>query len=449
LEKIMTDNEAGARSIKVLLPPKYKARKPLSAVPGKFVAGILAAGVARRLEPISSIIAKPMFPLGGDFPICQNWVERLERVGIGQVGMNLYAVPISIKQHFGDGSTFLTEISYAHEETSPSGTLGGAIKIMDELERKIGSTFDTIIIPSGDVITEMTDDDFMAMLALHKQNGAAATLLLTPVPWHTLGEFGTVELEGIEVSRGKTVDNASYAKILTFNEKDPNAVSNLVNASCYIFEKSFLASLRPLLTECTPDREKVPEPFYDFGQHVFPAMLGKLPYRSELAKHRDALFGFVSNAVWFDIGRKRDYLELNKSALLGHIRLHIPYPKMPGGYYLGANTHIAEGAIIIPPVIIGNDCDIATGATIGPNTVLGNGWKVGSGTTVSNTVAWRHYSYTNIPKDRQIGENLVVDQCILVGGVIKESMKEKVADLGPNGQIVMTGIDTVPNAPRA
>ena len=107
----MTELDAGARSLRVVLPPKYQARKPLSSVPGKFVAGILAAGVARRLEPISSIIAKPMFPLAGDFPICQNWVERLERAGISQIGVNLHAVPISIKEHFGDGSAFLTEPS--------------------------------------------------------------------------------------------------------------------------------------------------------------------------------------------------------------------------------------------------------------------------------------------------------------------------------------------------
>jgi mannose-1-phosphate guanylyltransferase/phosphomannomutase len=390
-----------------------------------------------------------MFPLGGDFPICQHWVERLERVGIGQIGMNLHAVPISVKERFGDGSAFLTEISYVYEATAPSGTLGGAIKIMDLLEQKIGSTFDSIIIPSGDVITEMTDDDFMAMLAFHRQSGAVASLLLTPVPRSAVGEFGTVELEGIDVSPGKTVDNAAYARIETFHEKDPNASSNLVNASCYVFERSFLESLRPLLTECTPDRQKVPEPFYDFGQHVFPAMLGGLPYRSELAKYRKALFGFVSSALWFDIGRKRDYLEVNKSALLGKIRMHIPYPQMPGGYFLGANTRIAEGATIIPPVIIGNDCDIATGATIGPNTVIGNGWKVGKGTTVSNTVAWRHYSYTNIPKLREIGDDLTIDKCILVGGVIKESMKEKVADPGPNGEVVTTSLDVVPSGPRA
>ncbi len=203
LEKIMTERDDGARSLRVVLPPKYRARKPLSSVPGKFVAGILAAGVAKRLEPISSIIAKPMFPLGGDFPICQNWVERLERVGIGQIGMNLYAVPVSIKEHFGDGSAFLTEISYVHEEAAPSGTLGGAIRIMDMLERKLGPSFDTIVVPSGDVITEMTDDDFMAMLTLHKQNRAAATLLLTPVPWNTLGEFGTVEPRGYRGVAGK------------------------------------------------------------------------------------------------------------------------------------------------------------------------------------------------------------------------------------------------------
>ncbi len=178
-------------------------------------------------------------------------------------------------------------------------------------------------------------------------------------------------------------------------------------------------------------------------------MLGRLPYREDLGQHRNALFGFVSNALWFDIGRKRDYLEVNQSALAGNIRLHIPYPKLPGGYFMGANARIAEGVTIIPPVIIGNDCEIEAGATIGPNTVIGDGWKVGKGTTVSNTVAWRHYSHTNIPKLRQIGDDLRIEKCILVGGVIRESMNEKVADTRPDGEIVTTSIDVVPSGPRA
>jgi len=44
---------------------------------------------------------------------------------------------------------------------------------------------------------------------------------------------------------------------------------------------------------------------------------------------------------------------------------------------------------------------------------------------------------------------LVIDQCILVGGVIKDSMKEKVADIRPDGEVVTTSLDVVPSGPRA
>jgi mannose-1-phosphate guanylyltransferase/phosphomannomutase len=122
---------------------------------------------------------------------------------------------------------------------------------------------------------------------------------------------------------------------------------------------------------------------------------------------------------------------------------------MPGGYYLGVNTRIAENVTIVPPVIIGNDCDIAAGATLGPNTVIGNGWTVGQGSSVVDTIAWQHYGFTNLPDQRQIGAHLAIEKCILVGGVIEESLKEKVVDLKADGNVVATSIDAVPAVPRA
>ncbi len=81
--------------------------------------------------------------------------------------------------------------------------------------------------------------------------------------------------------------------------------------------------------------------------------------------------------------------------------------------------------------------------------MIGSGWKVGRGSSVVDTVAWQHYSYTNIPNLRQIGENLAIEKCILVGGVVEESLREKVVDLRADGQVVTTGIDVVPTLPRA
>ncbi|MDL2328538.1 hypothetical protein LJC71_02135, partial [Desulfosarcina sp. OttesenSCG-928-A07] len=83
---------------------------------------ILSAGLAKRLEPISSLIAKPAFPLCGGPPIAERWVRKFVQLGIRNIAMNLHKVPDSVRGYFGDGGRFLADITYVYEE-QPTGTL--------------------------------------------------------------------------------------------------------------------------------------------------------------------------------------------------------------------------------------------------------------------------------------------------------------------------------------
>ena len=56
---------------------KYLDTRPLRNHSEKLGVCILAAGLAKRLEPISGIIAKGAFPLGGRIPIIELLVESL------------------------------------------------------------------------------------------------------------------------------------------------------------------------------------------------------------------------------------------------------------------------------------------------------------------------------------------------------------------------------------
>jgi len=55
----------------VEMPSEYARSRPLAAQSAKVAVCILAAGIAKRLEPISAVIAKPAFPLGGRVPIAE------------------------------------------------------------------------------------------------------------------------------------------------------------------------------------------------------------------------------------------------------------------------------------------------------------------------------------------------------------------------------------------
>ena len=178
-------------------------------------------------------------------------------------------------------------------------------------------------------------------------------------------------------------------QIVDFREKEADSPSNLNNASIYIIEAGFLKELDALRTEARLD---VPEPMYDFGKHVFPAMLGKLPY---LKLSRECLlWGVQYDGPWFDVGQKRDYLRVNQQLLDGSLALNLPFEQLPWGY-LGTEVAIDFPQVtIIPPVVIGNQCVVEPGATLGPYAVIGDGWIIARDARVSNSVLWERYPMT-------------------------------------------------------
>jgi NDP-sugar pyrophosphorylase family protein len=311
----------------------------------------------------------------------------------------------------------------------------------------------TIIAPSGDIVTAFGGDMLEEMYDIHKKKGAAFTMVLTPVPWEKRGEFGTVELDAPEEFKGLI---SKSGRITKFREKDPDSPSNLNNASIYMIEMDLLKILDPLRTDVGT---KISAPFYDFGQHVFPAMLGKLDY---IKLPRDfLLWGLQYDGPWFDVGRKRDYLNVNKSFLNGDFELEVAYEKYPWGY-LGTNAAVDFSKVnIIPPVIIGNDCIIAPGTTLGPYAIIGDGWTIERKVCIRNSVLWKRYSFfpekgeeisvdeRRVDDMHQVRRGVTIDECIIVGGTIESDLHEKTVDVLQDGRTEILPIDWVPEGKRA
>lgn len=433
---------------------------------------ILAAGLGRRMDPISQHhLPKPMFPLGGTVPMVEIWVRRAVEAGITNVSMNLCVLKETIRSHFKDGALYGADIAYL-EEDQPSGTFGGVCKQAlgakakqtraDESMGKMepfGGT--TVIAPSGDIVTNFGSELLEQMYDIHKRQGAALTMLLAPIPWKQRKEFGTVILGKSQRSAGPLSESGP---IVDFIEKDPDSPSNLNNASVYFIEMELLKKLDPCRTSLEPGQK---EPFYDFGKHVFPAILGKLDY-ARLPKDY-LLWGVRYDGLWFDVGRKRDYLSINKAILDGHIHLDLPYHRLPWGY-LGSNVVINFSEVtIVPPVIIGNECIIERGAKLGPYAIIGDGWTIEKDVSISNSVLWKRYDYYNLQGEKipvrerklvdrhEVRQGSVIDECIIIGGTIQpdlyepraQKLSEKTVDVLESGELQLVNIDWVPPGPRA
>jgi NDP-sugar pyrophosphorylase family protein len=423
---------------------------------------ILAAGLGKRLEPLTARhLPKPLFPLGGKTPLAEIWVRRMVEAGVTDVSMNLCVLAETIERHFGDGSQFGATMSYV-KETVPSGTLGGVCKqaLGSKAKRFDGEPLltaqpfrgKTLIAPSGDVVTNFSAALLEEMYDIHRKAGAAFTMVLVPVPWDRRKDFGTVLLEDAE---SRTGEISRSGRIVDFREKDPDSPSNLNNASIYMLEMDLLRELDALRTLASLAEK---QPFYDFGKHVFPAMLGRLPYAKLSRAH--LLWGIEYDGAWFDVGQKRDYLEVSRKVLERELDAPIPYQAQAFGFQ-GTGTEIQVGTRIVSPVVIGKGCAIKSGATIGPHAVIGDGWTIESGAAVRNSILWERYGYFDdsgretAPSDRtkidphSVAAGVTIDGSIVTGGRIAQNIADSTVHVDDAGNLVVLPIDYVPAGPRA
>lgn len=425
---------------------------------------ILAAGLGSRMEPLTAHhLPKPLFPLGGKVPMAELWVRRLVDSGITDVSMNLCVLKEAIKSHFSDGARLGASIAYVEEDT-PSGTFGGvckqglgsAAKRLSPGEEQVGIppfSGSTLIVPSGDIVTNFGSALLEEMYSIHRRAGAAFSMVLVPVPWERRKDFGTVVLDR-PVDRSGQISKSG--RIKEFLEKDPQSPSNLNNASIYMIERDLLQALDPLRTASAVD---VAEPFYDFGKHVFPAMLGRLPY---VTLPRDfSLWGIQYDGAWFDVGQKRDYLRVNEQVLDGNVAVDLPFEPRPWGH-IGCGVEIDLSRVeIVPPVVIGNGCAIEAGVTLGPYAIVGDGWNIEAGARIRNSVMWERVDYLDADDGaagasarRSMSEHRVragtsIEESIVVGGLVDRDVKEETVNLLADGRIEIQPIDAVPQGPRA
>jgi dTDP-glucose pyrophosphorylase/CBS domain-containing protein len=213
---------------------------------------IMAGGLGTRLRPLTEDLPKPMLPVGGK-PLLELVIEQLRQVGIRRVNVTTHYKPEIITDHFGDGSAFGVELNYVNEDR-PLGT-GGALGLMDT------PTEPTLVI-NGDILTQV---DFRAMLAYHREHGAVMTMAVRR--YDISVPYGVVECEGSRVCALKEKPRMHF----------------LVNAGIYLLE--------PNVYEFIPN-----------GEHFNMTDLIQWLLDSD---HIVASFPIIE--YWLDIGQLSDY----------------------------------------------------------------------------------------------------------------------------------------------
>ena len=124
---------------------------------------ILAGGKGTRLRTYTTVLPKPLMPIG-DFPILEILIRQLKAAGCSEVVLAVGYLAALIQAYFGDGSRWGIPIRYSQEKV-PLGT-AGPISIVDDLD---GS----FLVMNGDILTSL---DFQDLYRFHLEHGAAATV---------------------------------------------------------------------------------------------------------------------------------------------------------------------------------------------------------------------------------------------------------------------------------
>jgi NDP-sugar pyrophosphorylase family protein len=142
---------------------------------------ILAGGKGSRLGPYTTVLPKPLLPVG-DRAILDIVVRQLAAHGFTELTFAVGYLAHLIRAVFNDGASHGVTIDY-HEESEPLGTAGalGTIEGIDE----------TFLAMNGDVLTAL---DYTELFKAHQTAGNLLTIATHRRVVHT--DYGVIREDG-------------------------------------------------------------------------------------------------------------------------------------------------------------------------------------------------------------------------------------------------------------
>jgi NDP-sugar pyrophosphorylase family protein len=302
---------------------------------------LLAGGQGTRLRPLTLNTPKPVVPIFNR-PFLTYQIDLLKQVPeIDEVILSLNYQPEAISAVFGDGSALGIAIRYV-VEPEPLGTAGGIKFASRGLQGPI-------VVFNGDVLTSI---DLAAVIRLHRERHATATIVLTPV--ENPSAYGLVETDGQQ-------------NVLRFLEKPKpgDITTNRINAGIYVLE--------PGTFDRIPDGQP-----WSIERTYFPS----------LVERGETFVAYDYQGYWIDIGTPEKYLQVHQDILAGRFHAAPFRDTRPAQGGVSSRARIAEGASVEHPSFVDDDAVIEAGARVGPLSVVGRGTRVEADARVEGTILW-------------------------------------------------------------
>lgn len=220
---------------------------------GDVKALILAGGRGTRLAPYTSVLPKPLMPVG-ERAILEIVIEQLAECGIVDITLCVGYLSHLIRAVMDDLPDQGVTLQYVHE-AKPLGT-AAPLKLVDGIHG-------TFLVMNGDVLTTL---DYADLIRRHRESGSALTI--------------AIHERRVKIDYGIVKSDAEH-RIIGFEEKPQ--IPAAVSMGVYVME--------PLVLDYIPDEQHV-----DFPDLVHALLAAGIP-----------MSAYPYDGMWFDIGRQEDF----------------------------------------------------------------------------------------------------------------------------------------------
>jgi NDP-sugar pyrophosphorylase family protein len=216
---------------------------------------ILAGGEGTRLRPYTTVLPKPLMPLGNR-PVLELILNQLRGAGFDEIDLSVGHLGGLIKAYLSESTTLEDELAISyHWETVPLGT-AGSLRLIDRPD-------EPFLVMNGDILTTL---DYGELMDAHRREGAALTI--------------ATHQKSIQLSLGVIEGDAGGGAVTGFREKP--TLSYRVSMGIYVYSPATL--------------DRIPERRFDFPDVVH-----------ELLDAGKYVYSYPFDGEWFDIGTRDEH----------------------------------------------------------------------------------------------------------------------------------------------
>ena len=336
---------------------------------------LLAGGKGTRLRPLTVHTPKPIVPIFNR-PFLYYQLDLLRQVPeIDEAILSLNYQPRRIEEIFGEGEGLGLRLRYV-VEPMPLGT-GGAIRYAgDQLT-------ESVVVFNGDVLTQV---DLGAVLRLHRERRAKATIVLTPV--ENPRAYGLVETD----ARGN---------VQRFLEKpgEDEITCNTINAGIYVLEPETF--------------DRIPkDTAWSIERSYFPSLI----------ERGETFVAYVYDGYWIDIGTPAKYLQVHRDIMDGRYSAP-PFAGARSTAFVAAGARVEDGVEMQGPCFVDDGAVIKSGARVLPYSVIGRQTHIDEASVVDGSIIWpngwvgreAHIEGAIVGRNCHIGRNATVRHGAVLG----------------------------------